>query len=106
VLAQPRGFCAGVVRAIEIVERALEAHGRVYVFHEIEHNRHAVEDLQRRGAMFVNDLAAVPEGAVTVFSALGVSHTREIDGVRETTTFRLPKALRSKSQQRSAVSDA
>src|SRR4051794_17813620 len=75
LLSQPRGFCAGVVRAIEIVERALETYGRpVYVFHEIVHNRHVVEDLRRRGAVFVNDLAAVPEGAVAVFSAHGVAN--------------------------------
>ena len=76
VLAQPRGFCAGVVRAIDIVERALEAHGApVYVYHEIVHNRHVVEDLQRRGAVFVDDLAAVPAGSVTVFSAHGVANS-------------------------------
>jgi 4-hydroxy-3-methylbut-2-enyl diphosphate reductase len=75
VLAQPRGFCAGVVRAIEIVERALEAYGApVYVFHEIVHNPHVVEDLQQRGAVFVDDLAAVPTGSVTVFSAHGVAN--------------------------------
>ena len=74
LLAQPRGFCAGVVRAIEIVERALKAYGRpVYVFHEIVHNRHVVEDLQSRGAIFVDDLAQVPPGSVTVFSAHGVA---------------------------------
>jgi len=75
VLAQPRGFCAGVVRAIEIVEQVLAAHGApVYVFHEIVHNRHVVEDLQRRGAVFVDDLALVPHGSVTVFSAHGVAN--------------------------------
>lgn len=75
VLAQPRGFCAGVVRAIEIVELALEIYGEpVYVFHEIVHNRHVVEDLQTRGAIFVESLDAVPPGAVTIFSAHGVSN--------------------------------
>ena len=75
LLAQPRGFCAGVVRAIETVERALEIYGApVYVFHEIVHNRHVVEDLQRRGAVFIDDLAAVPVGSVTVFSAHGVAN--------------------------------
>jgi 4-hydroxy-3-methylbut-2-enyl diphosphate reductase len=75
LLAQPRGFCAGVVRAIEIVEQVLEIHGPpVYVFHEIVHNRHVVEDLQRRGAIFVDDLNAVPTGSVTVFSAHGVAN--------------------------------
>ena len=74
VLAQPRGFCAGVVRAVEIVELALDIHGvPVYVFHEIVHNRHVVEDLQTRGAVFVESLDAVPPGAVTIFSAHGVS---------------------------------
>ena len=74
VLAQPRGFCAGVVRAIEIVERALELHGApVYVFHEIVHNGHVVADLRSRGAVFVDDLGSVPHGAVLVFSAHGVS---------------------------------
>jgi 4-hydroxy-3-methylbut-2-enyl diphosphate reductase len=74
VLAQPRGFCAGVVRAIEIVQRALEIHGApVYVFHEIVHNGHVVADLRARGAVFVDDLDSVPRGAVTVFSAHGVS---------------------------------
>jgi hypothetical protein len=73
-LAQPRGFCAGVVRAIDIVERALALHGApVYVFHEIVHNGHVVAALRERGAVFVNDLADVPAGAVTVFSAHGVS---------------------------------
>jgi 4-hydroxy-3-methylbut-2-enyl diphosphate reductase len=75
VLAQPRGFCAGVVRAIEIVERALALHGRpVYVYHEIVHNPHVVEDLRARGAVFVDDVEAIPPGAVTVFSAHGVAN--------------------------------
>lgn len=74
VLAEPRGFCAGVDRAIVIVERALERFGEpVYVRHEIVHNRHVVDDLRRRGAIFVEDPAEVPEGAVLVFSAHGVS---------------------------------
>lgn len=74
VLARPRGFCAGVTRAIEIVERALAIHGApVYVFHEIVHNGHVVGDLERQGAIFVDDIAAIPRGAVTVFSAHGVA---------------------------------
>lgn len=74
VLAQPRGFCAGVVRAVEIVELALEIHGPpVYVFHEIVHNPHVVNDLRARGAVFVENLDLVPPGAVTIFSAHGVS---------------------------------
>ena len=74
LLAQPRGFCAGVARAIEIAERAIEMYGApVYVFHEIVHNGHVVGDLAARGAVFVEDIADIPEGAVTVFSAHGVS---------------------------------
>jgi len=74
VLAQPRGFCAGVVRAVEIVERALEVFSApVYVFHEIVHNRHVVSDLEKRGAIFVDSLELVPIGSVVVFSAHGVS---------------------------------
>lgn len=75
LLANPRGFCAGVVRAIGIVERALELHGApVHVFHEIVHNGHVVGALSRRGAVFVHDIDAVPRGAVVVFSAHGVSN--------------------------------
>jgi len=74
VLANPRGFCAGVDRAIQIVERALEVHGApVFVLHEIVHNKHVLERLRSLGARFVKDLEEVPEGAVTVFSAHGVS---------------------------------
>lgn len=74
VLAQPRGFCAGVERAIDIVERALTKFGPpIYVRHEIVHNRHVVEDLRARGAVFVDELDEVPEGAWTVFSAHGVA---------------------------------
>src|SRR5580765_4339658 len=73
-LAAPRGFCAGVDRAIDIVEMALQIHGApVYVRHEIVHNRHVVEDLRTKGAVFVDDLALVPPGAVVIFSAHGVS---------------------------------
>jgi len=74
VLAQPRGFCAGVERAIEIVERALKKYGPpIYVRHEIVHNRHVVEDLRTRGAIFVDELDEIPPGARTVFSAHGVA---------------------------------
>ena len=74
VLAQPRGFCAGVERAIEIVERALKKYGPpIYVRHEIVHNRHVVEDLRTRGAVFVDELDEIPAGAMTVFSAHGVA---------------------------------
>src|SRR5579884_2776009 len=76
VLAQPRGFCAGVERAIEIVERALKKYGPpIYVRHEIVHNRHVVEDLRTRGAVFVDDLDEIPPGSITVFSAHGVART-------------------------------
>jgi 4-hydroxy-3-methylbut-2-en-1-yl diphosphate reductase len=78
VLAQPRGFCAGVVRAIEIVERALEKYGPpVYVRHEIVHNKYVVESLKAKGAVFVEDLHEVPANAVTVFSAHGVARRVE-----------------------------
>jgi 4-hydroxy-3-methylbut-2-enyl diphosphate reductase len=74
VLAQPRGFCAGVERAIDIVERALRKYGSpIYVRHEIVHNRHVVQDLRRRGAVFVDDLADIPPGGLTIFSAHGVA---------------------------------
>ena len=74
MLAQPRGFCAGVERAIEIVERALVKYGPpVYVRHEIVHNRHVVETLRDKGAVFVEEIDEIPDGAVTVFSAHGVS---------------------------------
>lgn len=78
VLAQPRGFCAGVERAIEIVERALAKFGPpIYVRHEIVHNRHVVEDLRRRGAVFVDELSEIPPGGMTVFSAHGVARRVE-----------------------------
>jgi 4-hydroxy-3-methylbut-2-enyl diphosphate reductase len=74
VLAQPRGFCAGVDRAIEIVERALTRFGApIYVRHEIVHNTYVVNDLRAKGAIFIEDLAEVPPGATLVFSAHGVS---------------------------------
>lgn len=78
VLAQPRGFCAGVERAIEIVERALAKFGPpIYVRHEIVHNRHVVDDLRQRGAIFVDELDQIPPGAMTVFSAHGVARSVE-----------------------------
>ncbi len=85
VLAQPRGFCAGVERAIDIVERALEKYGApVYVRHEIVHNKYVVDTLRERGAIFVEEVDEIPTGAVTVFSAHGVAKKVE-DGalVRE-----------------------
>jgi 4-hydroxy-3-methylbut-2-enyl diphosphate reductase len=78
LLAQPRGFCAGVVRAIEIVERALRRYGPpVYVRHEIVHNKYVVESLKAKGAIFVEELSEVPPDAVTVFSAHGVARSVE-----------------------------
>lgn len=75
VLAQPRGFCAGVVRAVAIVEQALERFGApVYVFHEIVHNGHVVAGLRARGAVFVDDIGAIPPGAIAIFSAHGVAN--------------------------------
>lgn len=80
VLAQPRGFCAGVERAIDIVEKALETYGPpVYVRHEIVHNRHVVDSLRTKGAVFVEELDEVPEGKIAIFSAHGVSKTVETD---------------------------
>ena len=73
ILAQPRGFCAGVERAIEIVERALEVHGApIYVRHEIVHNKYVVNTLKQKGSIFVNEIDEVPDGSVLIFSAHGV----------------------------------
>jgi len=74
LLANPRGFCAGVDRAIEIVERALELHGApIYVRHEVVHNKFVVDGLRQKGAVFIEDLAEVPPGSILIFSAHGVS---------------------------------
>ena len=74
LLANPRGFCAGVERAIEIVERAIDKHGSpIYVRHEVVHNRFVVEDLKKKGAIFVDEIDQVPKGSVIIFSAHGVS---------------------------------
>ena len=74
LLAQPRGFCAGVDRAIEIVERALQLHGApIYVRHEVVHNKFVVDDLRAKGAVFIEDLSQVPAGSTVIFSAHGVS---------------------------------
>ena len=82
ILAQPRGFCAGVVRAIEIVERALEKYGPpIYVRHEIVHNKHVVESLKAKGARFVEELSEIPPNAVTIFSAHGVAQKVVDDAV-------------------------
>ena len=74
VLANPRGFCAGVDRAIDIVNRALEVFGApIYVRHEVVHNKFVVEDLRERGAVFVDELSEVPDDVIVIFSAHGVS---------------------------------
>jgi 4-hydroxy-3-methylbut-2-enyl diphosphate reductase len=87
VLAQPRGFCAGVVRAIDIVERALKKYGPpVYVRHEIVHNKYVVESLKAKGARFVENVAEIPDNAVAIFSAHGVSKDVE----REASERNLP----------------
>lgn len=78
ILAEPRGFCAGVERAIEIVERAIEVYGPpVYVRHEIVHNKRVVAELREKGAIFVEEVSEIPKGAVTIFSAHGVSEDVE-----------------------------
>jgi 4-hydroxy-3-methylbut-2-en-1-yl diphosphate reductase len=83
ILAQPRGFCAGVVRAIEIVERALDKYGPpVYVRHEIVHNKWVVDSLKARGARFVEDLSEIPAKGITIFSAHGVSRSVETEAKR------------------------
>src|SRR5919202_5443778 len=74
ILVSPRGFCAGVVRAIDVVKIALDAYGApIYVRKEIVHNRHVVDELRRAGAVFVDELAEVPSGGRVIFSAHGVS---------------------------------
>ena len=80
LLAEPRGYCAGVDRAVETVERALEKHGApVYVRHEIVHNVHVVETLAKAGAIFVDETDQVPEGSIVVFSAHGVAPTVHVN---------------------------
>ncbi|HHR6130648.1 TPA: 4-hydroxy-3-methylbut-2-enyl diphosphate reductase [Providencia alcalifaciens] len=74
LMANPRGFCAGVDRAISIVERALEIYGApIYVRHEVVHNRYVVDDLRQRGAIFIEEISEVPDGSILIFSAHGVS---------------------------------
>ena len=74
ILANPRGFCAGVERAIAIVERAIEKFGApIYVRHEVVHNKYVCDDLRAKGAVFIDDLAEVPSGSTLIFSAHGVS---------------------------------
>ncbi|MBF0168171.1 MAG: 4-hydroxy-3-methylbut-2-enyl diphosphate reductase [Alphaproteobacteria bacterium] len=83
ILAQPRGFCAGVTRAIDIVEKALELYGPpIYVRHEIVHNKRVVESLKAKGVIFVEELEEIPQGEVTIFSAHGVAATVEEEAAR------------------------
>ena len=83
LLANPRGFCAGVERAIEIVERALELYGApIYVRHEVVHNKFVVDDLRAKGAVFVEELDEVPDGATVIFSAHGVSQAVRAEATR------------------------
>ena len=78
ILSQPRGFCAGVERAITIVEKALELYGApIYVRHEIVHNQHVVNDLKQKGVVFVQEVNEIPDGAITIFSAHGISEKVE-----------------------------
>ncbi|MEI6730617.1 MAG: 4-hydroxy-3-methylbut-2-enyl diphosphate reductase [Pseudomonadota bacterium] len=82
ILAQPRGFCAGVKRAIDIVEKALDIYGSpIYVRHEIVHNKWVVEDLRSKGVIFVDEVSMIPDGAITVFSAHGISQKVENSAV-------------------------
>jgi 4-hydroxy-3-methylbut-2-enyl diphosphate reductase len=89
LLANPRGFCAGVDRAIEIVERALALHGApIYVRHEVVHNKFVVDSLRQKGAIFIEDLSDVPPGSILIFSAHGVSQAvRREAGARHLTVF-------------------
>ncbi|MEJ2533127.1 MAG: 4-hydroxy-3-methylbut-2-enyl diphosphate reductase, partial [Halioglobus sp.] len=88
-LANPRGFCAGVDRAIDIVNRALEVFGApIYVRHEVVHNKFVVEDLRERGAIFVDELQEVPDDCIVIFSAHGVSQAvRQEAGRRHLRVF-------------------
>jgi 4-hydroxy-3-methylbut-2-enyl diphosphate reductase len=84
ILAKPRGFCAGVTRAIETVEKALKKFGApIYVRHEIVHNKYVVESLEKKGAIFVDDVAQIPKEAITIFSAHGVSDKVEKDAINK-----------------------
>lgn len=83
LLANPRGFCAGVDRAIEIVERAIELFGApIYVRHEVVHNRFVVDGLRNKGAVFIEDLAEVPDNSTLIFSAHGVSKKVQEEGTQ------------------------
>ena len=101
VLANPRGFCAGVDRAIDIVERAIELFGApIYVRHEVVHNRFVVERLRGMGAVFVDELDEVPDGATVIFSAHGVSKAVQTEARRRELRGRIcslddPKAVKN-----------
>jgi 4-hydroxy-3-methylbut-2-enyl diphosphate reductase len=87
-LANPRGFCAGVDRAIEIVERALDKHGApIYVRHEVVHNKFVVANLKKKGAIFIDEINQVPEGSVVIFSAHGVSQAVRKDAASISATI-------------------
>ena len=89
-LANPRGFCAGVDRAIEIVERAIEHFGRpIYVRHEVVHNRFVVDSLKQKGAVFVDELYEVPDGSTVIFSAHGVSRAVRVPETHPNEEFML-----------------
>ena len=106
LLASPRGFCAGVDRAIQIVERAIERYGRpVYVRHEIVHNRHVVESLEAKGAIFVEELDDVPADRPVVFSAHGVPKAVPAEAGRRNLLYHrrhLPAGLQGPSRGRAA----
>ena len=104
ILANPRGFCAGVDRAISIVERALEEFGApIYVRHEVVHNKFVVDNLRAKGAVFVDDLADVPKGATLIYSAHGVSKAvQEEAAQRGFRVFDATCPLVTKSPQRSS----
>lgn len=95
LLANPRGFCAGVDRAISIVERALEIYGApIYVRHEVVHNRYVVNDLRERGAIFIEEISEVPDNAILIFSAHGVSQAiRQEARSRNLTMLLMPLVL-------------
>ena len=79
ILAQPRGFCAGVQRAVDIVEKSIDKFGSpVFVRHEIVHNKHVVDSLTKKGAIFVDEISDIPENSHTIFSAHGVSDKVEM----------------------------
>src|SRR3569623_1800249 len=102
LLANPRGFCAGVERAIDIVQRTLELHGPpVYVRHEVVHNRFVTQNLQAKGARFVEELDEVPDGATVIFSAHGVSRQVQEEATRRgrRTSATPPRTVRTRCRR-------